>query len=194
MKKTGEPSARDLFIESFRDWETLHQALRAFQPNVIPEWEAILTEQNRAVEWLIERRVQALGDRAYWRESAANPKVFRRELQKRLHEIEDLLGWQYGQPAQAHRRRVHDDRDREIFNLREQGKSFGKIKGRLKLTSEQSARQAYERYLERQGRILGEFFDFASVLGSQNPEDKERAVMKWLEFARRESLISPHES
>jgi hypothetical protein len=177
----------ELWVKSVGTWENLQMLQEMVLGEARFDIRQILSDQNDLARTEQRDLFNLLLDGERWIELAKDPGKFDAELDRITGLIHDIQKWIYGMPD--HRLRKRDDRDKRIYELRRGGKSFGEIAQLIKVTAQdsgdsltaQSARQAYERYTERQQNILRRF---ARVALSRNPEQKRKLVIDFLEFFR----------
>jgi hypothetical protein len=167
------------------------------------------------VDNFLRKVTSRLLDERYWRELSGTPQKFRSELDDALAKTRELMTWRYAMPA--HRSLVHSDRDQEIYEMRESSrdrgkekalntrqkesgdprepqrvyrKSFREIGSALGMKSEQATQAAYERYVDRQRKILGRWFDFWAEFSRTTDESRRDQLLNdWLHFAEEYKLL-----
>jgi hypothetical protein len=143
-----------------------------------------LAAQNSVFDFGLAAICRDLMATEQWRELAHTPKGFCEKLDGILNFLRSSMRWRYGIPPNRKAAPENRKRDRRIFEMREAGKTFGEIRLALiremkTILSEQSIRQAYDRYREKNRSMLTALYKMAR--GSLS-------VDQFLEVARREGV------
>ncbi len=105
-----------------------------------------------------------LYDSEFWQPLAQDPRAFNAELKKTLAQLRRLMKLVYGIKSQ--RPTKNAERDKKIYELRQQGRSFGEIGIDLHIP-DKVAERAYKRHKEKQKADLRAEVTFLTDLFEQ---------------------------
>jgi hypothetical protein len=147
----------DLLVKEIGSPENLARVLPAFE-SATPTQLASILHDALSVVW--KDMIHALMDSDRWRTLAKTPELFESELDGTLERIRKIMRTEYGvRPKPKHRPTTNTERDRQIHRLHAEGRSFGEIGLRFKLTAG-AAERACARHVQKQADELRGLLEF----------------------------------